>query len=176
MRTSSSYSACSSGSRGLRKRNATRSSIRRWTSSIDGLSGAPIAKPSESGPPSAQRDTTPGVGSRDRGEVSAHEPEDLRTFFVPSPGLPAHRVIGSEQVLSRVPWAPRPKRNRGHSEEWPLTCECFPSGREDSNLRPLDPQSSALTKLRHGPGLERRTYQTPPSPQPAGPYAHSDSS
>ena len=36
------------------------------------------------------------------------------------------------------------------------------SGREDSNLRPLDPQSSALTKLRHGPGLERRTYQTPP--------------
>ena len=42
------------------------------------------------------------------------------------------------------------------------------SGREDSNLRPLDPQSSALTKLRHGPGLERRTYQTvPPVSQPA---------
>jgi hypothetical protein len=25
------------------------------------------------------------------------------------------------------------------------------SGRADSNRRPLDPQSSALTKLRHGP-------------------------
>jgi hypothetical protein len=27
----------------------------------------------------------------------------------------------------------------------------FLSGRADSNRRPLDPQSSALTKLRHGP-------------------------
>ncbi len=26
------------------------------------------------------------------------------------------------------------------------------SGREDSNLRPLDPQSSALTRLRYAPG------------------------
>ena len=29
------------------------------------------------------------------------------------------------------------------------------SGREDSNLRPLDPQSSALTRLRYAPGLSR---------------------
>ena len=43
------------------------------------------------------------------------------------------------------------------------------SGREDSNLRPLDPQSSALTKLRHGPGLERRTYQTSVCPDSAEP-------
>jgi hypothetical protein len=29
----------------------------------------------------------------------------------------------------------------------------FDSGRQDSNLRPLDPQSSALTRLRHAPEL-----------------------
>ena len=31
----------------------------------------------------------------------------------------------------------------------------YQSGREDSNLRPLDPQSSALTRLRYAPGPSR---------------------
>ena len=51
---------------------------------------------------------------------------------------------------------------------WPLTCT-FESGCRDLNPGPLDPQSSALTKLRHSPlllfpghGAEGRTL-TPPS-------------
>src|SRR5204862_3773744 len=45
------------------------------------------------------------------------------------------------------------------------------SGRADLNRRPLDPQSSALTKLRHGPMLRSilpartsRGLSSPPSP------------
>jgi len=34
-----------------------------------------------------------------------------------------------------------------------LERELLSSGRADSNRRPLDPQSSALTKLRHGPDV-----------------------
>ena len=50
------------------------------------------------------------------------------------------------------------------------------SGREDSNLRPLDPQSSALTRLRYAPGLSRSRFgerdeadPTPTSPVGQGP-------
>ena len=57
------------------------------------------------------------------------------------------------------------ERRRGHSEKWPLTCIYIQSGREDSNLRPLDPQSSALTKLRHGPG-----WRGEPTRRPRPPY------
>jgi hypothetical protein len=35
------------------------------------------------------------------------------------------------------------------------------SGREDSNLRPLDPQSSALTRLRYAPGHHSRPLRSP---------------
>ena len=41
------------------------------------------------------------------------------------------------------------------------------SGRADSNRRPLDPQSSALTKLRHGPSASTREF-TPRSPPSLG--------
>jgi hypothetical protein len=41
-----------------------------------------------------------------------------------------------------------------HKTERPrgLSASQSQSGREDSNLRPLDPQSSALTRLRYAPG------------------------
>jgi hypothetical protein len=48
-----------------------------------------------------------------------------------------------------------------------LTCDSA-SGWGDLNSRPLDPQSSALTKLRHSPSLARgyfSSFQAPPNPR-----------
>ena len=49
---------------------------------------------------------------------------------------------------SRTPvpnWSPRTAKGRFRISPKPaLTCDCLQSGRQDLNLRPLDPQSSAL--------------------------------
>ena|GEM_PF-5939976 len=45
------------------------------------------------------------------------------------------------------------------SESNDLKCRRTQSGREDSNLRPLDPQSSALTRLRYAPSLPRAPWR-----------------
>jgi hypothetical protein len=52
----------------------------------------------------------------------------------------------------RCPAEPEPNGCGPHPRPYlGVDLRFLPSGRADSNRRPLDPQSSALTKLRHGP-------------------------
>jgi hypothetical protein len=63
-------------------------------------------------------------------------------------------VGGLTATLVKAALAEVMRRNQ-RSTTAPLPTCYFSSGRADSNRRPLDPQSSALTKLRHGPQSNR---------------------
>jgi hypothetical protein len=77
------------------------------------------------------------------------------------PLLVVHDVVGrfvdhADAALARTLAYLTPKRRRGHiprlHKAWPtIGVKAFESGCRDLNPGPLDPQSSALTKLRHSP-------------------------
>src|ERR1700728_799333 len=78
-------------------------------------------------------------------------------------GCPQHVTVGPFRSTSNRPRPPTSSRPARISSGWP-----------DLNRRPLDPQSSALTKLRHSPftvvrGQSPRTAATLPSAPSFGP-------
>ena len=101
--------------------------------------------------------------------VDAQQQDDEGTSSVRAPSS------GSELCCSELCGA-RGFRGDGQTPPprgrvaWPLTCT-FESGCRDLNPGPLDPQSSALTKLRHSPSLVE-PLKLLQSPQPRGPFAH----
>ena len=103
---------------------------------------------------------SPNVGSATRIFRRATLGQVARTGSADIGGLP--RLVLALSQPCHPSWSPR-RSPLGEAPDLGVSR----SGREDSNLRPLDPQSSALTKLRHGPGLERRTYQTGTIPDTA---------
>ena len=87
----------------------------------------------------------------------------------PFPPLPADLLTVEGPAVWPKVWpkeATDPKRRwkpRGHKTEKVLGSFELrtQSGREDSNLRPLDPQSSALTRLRYAPGHHSFVFRRP---------------
>ncbi len=80
-------------------------------------------------------------GRRHPSEALRAAGKNRRLPSAPRPGI-RHVLVGSLREPASVPTIPPPRRGS----------PCEPqSGRGDSNPRPLDPQSSALTRLRYAP-------------------------
>ncbi len=74
--------------------------------------------------------------------LSAHLSVLRAPRSLPSPIVMTHRPRSRTPVPN---WSPRKTKGQLRMSPKPaLTCDCLQSGRQDLNLRPLDPQSSAL--------------------------------
>jgi hypothetical protein len=108
-------------------------------------------------PPGGRRRAAPD------GEVPlGYAPRPSATRRIPlAPGGPEHRAEGRRNAHRFVLFdgSHEARDPTKPSESNDLKCRRTQSGREDSNLRPLDPQSSALTRLRYAPSVPRAPWR-----------------